>query len=215
MARRSKAKKVTSENELNINPFTLDSVQVEELRRKLAKRANQRLVRLERETLETGETLADLRSAQYAYEQIKKVRGEGSNSKRFRESKLPTTTENARQELYALQSFLGSKYSRVSPSKKQIARTRELFSRNGKQIEDYRSYYNFLNSRFFQWAKEEGLDSEQVRDKFIQAWEKGMNFKDIQKTLNEYMTSMESGESADPTIRGIAKALGVSPIYKR
>ena len=101
-------KKITSKNELTVNPFKLDFVQVEELRVKLAKRANQRLVRLERAELGTGETLADLSTAQYAYQQIALIRKEAAaaggqkvktSSQRFRETKVKDAM-SARRELY-------------------------------------------------------------------------------------------------------------------
>ena len=95
MAGRTKKKNVTKNNWLSINPFTLDALTVENLRRKAAKQANQRLLRLERRRASTGESLAEISEiAQYAYKQIEEIKRQadvqGRGKKlRFREQSLP------------------------------------------------------------------------------------------------------------------------------
>ena len=214
-------KKITSKNELTVNPFKLDYLQVEELRRKLAKRANQRLVRLERADLGTGETLADLSTAQYAYEQIAQIRkqaaGTGSkvktSSQRFRETKVKDAM-SARQELYVLQSFLGQRMSRVAPAKKAINKTARYFLERGVSVGSYKSFYNFLNSRMFDELKKQGISSDDLIEYYTKAHESGKTFKEIDKIISAYIKENAGGEVSTVTAKGLAQSLGV-PVIRR
>ena len=151
MARR-KQTKVTKDNWLSVNPFSMDAATVEQLRRKGAKQANQRLVRLERRRASTGESLAELGIAQYAYEQIRQirersdVRGRGSKG-RFREQSLPLGETQARMELYAIQQFLSEETSRAGKAAKYVSKTQRTFEAMGVSVASYKSFYNFLNHK--------------------------------------------------------------------
>ena len=213
-------KKITAKNELTVNPFKLDFVQVEELRVKLAKRANQRLVRLERAELGTGETLADLSTAQYAYEQIAMIRKQAAaaggqkvktSSQRFRETKVKDAM-SARRELYALQSFLGKSMSRVAPAMKSINKTTKWFLERGISVASYKSFYNFLNSRAFEELKKAGLSSDDLVEYYTKAHESGKRFAEVNKLISEYIKENSKGEVSTITAKGLAKKLGVQVI---
>ena len=213
-------KKITAKNELTVNPFKLDFVQVEELRVKLAKRANQRLVRLERAELGTGETLADLSTAQYAYQQIARIRKEAAaaggqkvktSSQRFRETKVKDAM-SARQELFALQSFLGQSMSRVAPAMKSINKTTKWFLERGISIASYKSFYNFLNSRAFEELKKAGLTSDDLIEYYTKAHESGKSFAEVNKLISEYIKENSGGEVSTITAKGLAEKLGVQVI---
>lgn len=213
-------KKITAKNELTVNPFKLDFVQVEELRVKLAKRANQRLVRLERAELGTGETLADLSTAQYAYEQIALIRKQAAaaggqkvktSSQRFRETKVKDAM-SARRELFALQSFLGQSMSRVAPAMKSINKTSKWFLERGISIASYKSFYNFLNSRAFEELKKAGLSSDDLIEYYTKAHESGKSFAEVNKLISEYIKENSKGEVSTITAKGLAEKLGVKVI---
>lgn len=220
-----KKAKVTPQNELTVSPFALDAVQVEELRRKLAKRANQRLVRLERKKASTGESLAELGVAQYAYEQIRKVRSLSGTGKlptsgklRFREQKLPWTDTEARMELMVLQSFLGQETSKAGVAASYVSKTEQILTERyaaaggrSRSIASYKSFYNFLNSAAFAYLKDAGLNSNEIIDKYNKAFtEKKQSFKAMDKAIADYIAETEQRPQGKPTLKGLAESLGVS-----
>lgn len=223
-------KKISGEGAVNVNPFKLDALEVERLRVKLAKQANQRLVRLERRKAPSGERLSDIGIAQYAYEQIKAIKhvdATKSGKLRFREGKV-SDISSARQELFVLQSFLGQETSKAGTAARYVSKTEEHFMQyfNIKMakgeytpkagndrlwgIASYKSFYNFLNSSAFAALTAAGLDSNQVIDLYNKAHEeKGMGFTAMNKAIDEYVTAMENNDGA-LTISGLQEALGVS-----
>lgn len=215
--------KVTPDNWLSVNPFKLDALTVEELRRKAAKQANQRLVRLERRKASTGESLAEVSSiAQYAYEQIRDIKskadtpGKGKKA-RFREQRLPLGESQARMELYVLQSFLGERSSKAGVAARYVSKTEQTFKARGINVASYKSFYNFLNSATFAALIEQGLNSEDVVELYNAAHEgeeggKGKSFAAIDRAITEYLAEMESEAAGEISTRGLAQALGVKPL---
>lgn len=215
--------KVTAENWLSVNPFKLDALTVEDLRRKAAKQANQRLVRLERRRASTGEILSEVSSiAQYAYEQIREIKSKadapGKGKKlRFREQKLPLGETQARMELYVLQSFLSDKTSRAGVAARYVSKTEQTFKARGINVASYKSFYNFLNSATFTALIEQGLNSEDIVEIYNAAHEgdgdaRGKSFAAIDKAITEYLAEMESEGSGEIDTRSLAAALGVKPL---
>lgn len=213
MARRKKAK-VTESNYLSVSPWQLDALEVETLRRRLAKQANQRLVRLERRKASTGEALSEFGAAQYAYGQITQIRAaEGQEKKqgkklRFKESHRNLTDSQSRMELYALQNFLSQESSKAGTAAKYVSKTELTFKERGVSVGSYKSFYNFLNSSAFALLKEE-LNSNDIVELYNKAHEAGNSFKKIDKIINDYLASID--ETDEPASKkDLAKALGVS-----
>ena len=208
-----KKAKLTGKNDLSVNPFQLDAVSVEQLRRKLAKQANQRLVRLERRKASTGESLAELGIAQYAYEQIRQIRskadvkGRGTKG-RFREQSLPLGESQARMELYVLQSFLSEKRSKAGTAARYVSKTEKTFLERGITVASYKSFYNFLNSATFGDLKEQGLNSDDVVELYNKAHEEGKSFTWINNAINAYLASQEES-GGEISIKGLEDELGV------
>lgn len=212
MARRKSAK-VTKNNELTVSPFELDAVAVEDLRRKLAKRANQRLVRLERRKASTGESLAELGIAQYAYESIKEIQAsEGKAPKqgklRFRESKRPLTDTASRMELYRLQSFLANETSKAGKAARYVSRTEQTFKERGISAANFKSFYNFLNSAAFANLKQE-LNSNEIVDLYNKAHEEGVSFKALDKAIADYIAELEDTQK-EASLKDLAEAMGTT-----
>lgn len=218
MARKRTAKKVTKDNWLSINPFTLDAVTVEELRRKAAKQANQRLVRLERRKASTGENLAEISEiAQYAYSEIRKIKSQadapGRGKKlRFREQSLPLGESQARMELYVLQGFLSEEKSKAGKAARYVSKTEKTFLDRGITIASFKSFYAFLNSAAFADLQADGLNSDDIIELYNKAHEEGYrSFRWIDAAIAAYMSEQEQqGEPFDK--RTLAQALGVQPI---
>lgn len=206
--------KLTGKNDLSVNPFALDAVSVEQLRRKLAKQANQRLVRLERRRASTGEALSEFAQAQYAYEQIRQIRskadvkGRGSKG-RFREQALPLGESQARMELYALQSFLSDERSKAGKAARYVSKTEKEFLNRGITAASFKSFYNFLNSATFGDLKEQGLNSNDVVELYSKAHEEGKkSFTWINNAISAYIASQEDTDG-EITIKGLEDKLGV------
>lgn len=208
-----KKAKLTGNNDLSVNPFQLDALSVEQLRRKLAKQANQRLVRLERRRASTGESLAELGIAQYAYEQIRQIRSKadvkGMGSKgRFREQSLPLGESQARMELYVLQSFLSEKRSKAGTAARYVSKTEKTFQERGISVSSYKSFYNFLNSATFGDLKEQGLNSNDIVELYNKAHEDGKSFTWINNAINAYLASQEES-GGEISVKGLEQSLGV------
>lgn len=209
-----KKAKLTGNNDLSVNPFQLDALSVEQLRRKLAKQANQRLVRLERRRASTGESLAELGIAQYAYEQIALIRRradkQGRASKgRFREQSLPLGESQARMELYVLQSFLSEERSKAGTAARYVSKTEKTFQERGITVSSYKSFYNFLNSATFGDLKDQGLNSNDIVELYNKAHEDaGKSFTWINNAINAYLASQEES-GGEISIKGLEDKLGV------
>lgn len=206
-------RKITSQGAVAVNPFKLDAVEVERLRVKLAKRANQRLVRLERRKASTGEYLSELGVAQYAYNQIKQIRHIDSTKSgkiRFRESPVKDIT-SARQELFVLQSFLGQETSKAGVAARYVSQTENTFRKAGIETAQFKSFYNFLNSSAFSTLKE-SLTSDDIVELYNKAYEEGhLSNKKIQQIMTEYLAEREK-EGKSVTMKSLSKKLGVKPI---
>lgn len=184
---------------------SLTGAELQQIRRKLAKQANQRLVRLERTTSKvTGESYASYGAAELAYEYTQKKYG----GNRFKES-LGTIgaddTARLREEITRLQSFLSSKSSRVKgqkdieklriktfesgqwglteEQKKQGATNRQLKFASNKE------FYDFLNSNTFKELVGKGFDSEQLIELYDQALQKEKG--DFEKVANRFAEALD------------------------
>ena len=153
--------------------YSLDELQ--RMRRTLAKRANQRIVRLERgESKVTGEKWNTFVAVLDAYDYLNRQK-EGRT--RFRESKnAMTDAQDLKREITVLQGFLGRKSSLVS-GMKEIEQKRISAFESGKwglnwkkkgilnkqlHFTSNKEFYDFLNSETFKGLVSTGFTSEQI-----------------------------------------------------
>lgn len=208
-------RKISGQGAVAINPFKLDALEVERLRVQLAKRANQRLVRLERRRSESGELLSEIGVAQYAYSQIKQIRhieSTKSGKLRFRESPVKDVT-SARQELFALQSFLNQETSKAGTAARYVSKTEQTLREAGITAAKNKSFYNFLNSSAFT-ALKETLSSDDIVEIYNKAYESGNSHKKVQQIMTQYLAEREAAGKT-PDIKSLSKELGVKPITGR
>ena len=205
-------RKISGSGAVAVNPFKLDALEVERLRVQLAKRANQRLVRLERRRASTGEKLSEIGVAQYAYEQIRKIRHietTKSGKIRFRESPVKDIT-SARQELFVLQSFLGQETSKAGVAARYVSETEKTFKEAGIEVASFKAFYKFLNSSAFKLLKEY-LNSDDIIELYNKAYESGKSNAEIQRIISNYIKEREEkGSGVD--MKSLSEALGVKPI---
>lgn len=153
--------------------YSIDELQ--RMRRTLAKRANQRIVRLERgESKITGEKWNTFGAVLDAYDYLNKQK-EGRT--RFRESKnAMTDAQDLKREITVLQGFLSRKSSLVS-GMKEIEQKRLSAFESGKwglnwkkkgilnkplHFTSNKEFYDFLNSETFKGLVSTGFTSEQI-----------------------------------------------------
>lgn len=149
---------------------TLSVTDLQTMRRTLAKRANQRMVRLERgKSLVTGESLN--------FGAIENARAYLGKHKRFSEKLALTTDLNQlRKEITVLQSFLNAKSSTIQ-GMREIERRRIKTFETGEwgqkwkqqgirqkpiKFASTKEFYDFLNSGTFKNLIDAGFDSDQI-----------------------------------------------------
>ena len=167
----AKAKATTKGLDIDIYQASLTPKEITKLRRSLAKRANQRLVRLERAKSKiSGERYSDIGAAPIAKEYLSHKK-----RNRFLESTKPMSYDEERREISVLQSFLKSKSSLVSGIRDIERRRVEKFESGqygsydvtGKKRRELifastKEFYDFIHSSLYSDLKNSGFTSEQV-----------------------------------------------------
>lgn len=151
--------------------------ELKEIRRKLAKRANQRIVRLERATSNiTGESYA-------SYGAIDQVNYYLKGKRRFSENlKYTDDVDLLKREINELQKFLESPSSLVSGQRAIEKKRQETFA-SGKwgtggatgvslKNANNKEFFNFLNSNTFHNLVSKGFTSEQIIELYDAALER-------------------------------------------
>lgn len=192
------------------------------LRRKLAKRANQRLVRLERaKSKVTGESYDGIGASAIAKAYLE---GQKKGRNRFQERADAITDINAlRREITVLRQFLESKSSLVS-GLRDIEQKRIAAFSSGKWGNKYtkrenralkfaslKEFYDFLNSSLFRDLISTGLTSEQVVESYDEAVEtyKGST-EEAEDALRELLKKFRSRGRA--SVKELKKAAKGKPL---
>lgn len=169
------------------------------LRVKYAKRANQRLVRLERsESPITGKAY---KAGAYdiAMDYLKTTRETSGGKFRFSESAAYTKTINEetgktaydmyriKRDILELQRFLSSKSSTVAGNKSIERKRIETFEAQGISAEAAESdeFYEFLNSNAYEYFTLNQFTSEEIIDIYSQFREAGLDADKIQAAFDE------------------------------
>lgn len=179
--------------------------ELQEVRRRLAKTANQRLVRLERAKSEvTGESYASFGAADIAYEYLdRQGRNRFSEQLEFYDSKSQDSL-SIRREIATLQSFISAKSSSVAGQKEIEAKRLKTFSGKGIAHASNKEFYAFLNSDTFKnYSKM--FDSETV----IELYDSAMEYNDagtaqamLDSLYNEY-----TNNNKELSLRAITEGL--------
>lgn len=202
--------------------YTVKELQT--MRRKLAKRANQRMVRLERaESAITGEKFNTFGAIIDAYNYLERQRGKN----RFQENlKALDKQSDLKREITVLQGFLGRKSSTVS-GMKDIENKRMNTFETGKwgsynktgipnapiKFASNKEFYDFLSSDTFSGLVNAGFTSEQVVEIYEQAREKEPNDADkIAQNLANALADFRMKGNAN--LKDLRKKMGVSRLKK-
>lgn len=182
------------------------------VRRKLAKRANQRMVRLER-------SASSITGKAYHVGAYDIAQAELGDRKRFSE-KLNYSTDitELKKEIGQLQAFLNAKSSTVSGNveieEKRIATLTDL----GRDEEGHTpiseatarsaGFYDFISSKAFIYLSEKQVDSEGLQEIYDYYTEKkGLSYEDVQGIVDEYYKRARDNENMTISFREIAEEL--------
>lgn len=198
--------------------YSLQELQI--IRKTLAKRANQRLVRLEAPTAVskiTGESFAGFGAADIAYEYIKENRfagGEAPDKLRFSENFgfQANSLWDIKKEIVVLQTFLESKSSTVKGQKQIEAKRLKTFEsgewgtggQNRKlKFASTKEFYEFLNSDTFEEIRNIGFNSEDI----IDIYDKARDKNSADKVAEELAGALEDyrNKQAVPSLKDLNK----------
>lgn len=169
------------------------------LRVQLAKRSNQRLVRLERsESLVSGEAY---RAGAYdiAVQYLKSSRDKSGGKYRFSESKSYTKTISEetgdtaydlyriKRDILEMERFLSSKSSTVSGNRAIEAKRIATFEANdiATEVATDDEFYDFLNSNAYEYFTLNQFTSEEIVDVYNTFREAGLNAQKIQEAFDK------------------------------
>lgn len=182
------------------------TAQLQEIRRKLAKRANNSLRELSRNSSPiTGEVYNSYGAAVDALEYLK-----ARNRRYFSESL--TLTENRtvlKAEIQRLQYFL-TRPSHTVRGQREIEQKRiETFEKKGIHFASGKEFYQFLNSGTFQSLRKLQYSSEQLIEDYERAREQGMTNDQVMEKLSNALDSFRKGEKV--TQKNLWEHLDISP----
>lgn len=182
------------------------TAQLQEIRRKLAKRANNSLRELSRNSSPiTGEVYNSYGAAVDALEYLK-----ARNRRYFSESL--TLTENRtvlKAEIQRLQYFL-TRPSHTVRGQREIEQKRiETFEKKGIHFASGKEFYQFLNSGTFQSLRKLQYSSEQLIEDYERVREQGMTNDQVMEKLSNALDSFRKGEKV--TQKNLWEHLDISP----
>lgn len=194
------------------------------MRTKLAKRANQRIVRLERTSSKvTGESFSAFGAITDAYEYLERQQ---SGRKRFSENKGFLDDINAlRREVTVLQGFLGRKTSLVTGMRDIEKRRIETFQsgkwgtlykftgseRKALEFSSTKEFYDFLNSSTYRGLIKAGFTSEQMVEAYDNARElhDGMD-EEVIAAMEKALQDYRNGQSL--SLKDLKERLGMRKV---
>lgn len=182
------------------------TAQLQEIRRKLAKRANNSLRELSRNSSPiTGEVYNSYGAAVDALDYLK-----ARNRRYFSESLTLTKNRTVlKAEIQRLQYFL-TRPSHTVKGQREIEQKRiETFEKKGIHFASSKEFYQFLNSGTFQSLRKLQYSSEQLIEDYERAREQGMTNDQAMEKLSNALDAFRKGEKV--TRKNLWKHLDISP----
>lgn len=182
------------------------------VRRKLAKRANQRMVRLER-------SASPITGKAYHVGAYDIAQAELGDRKRFSESlNYLTDITELKKEIGQIQAFLNAKSSTVSGNKEIEEKRIATLTNLGRDEEGHTpiseatarsaGFYDFISSKAFIYLSEKQVDSEGLQEIYDYYTEKkGLSYEEVQGIVDEYYMRARDNENMAISFREIAEEL--------
>lgn len=172
--------------------------ELEALRRKYAKRANQRLLRLERAGLNY-----------YAYDRAMLYLERTRKSKRFSESRgFKGNKQALLRELDSLTTFLNSRTSTVSGQRSIEREKIRTFENKGYNVGDPRQFFNFLSSFAYKSLANSKIPSEMLIEFFTKSRDSEKSLGQIYGELEKFKRGAVSG--VDTLFNNFGIKMGIS-----
>lgn len=153
------------------------------LRVKLARRANSRLLRLEKKASK------DSKGSKYigwAYKPATRYTQKANGSNRFSTRKeISDDPFEVIEEIEEIINFLNAESSTVTGVKNIESRITETFRKKGLEVKNPKVFFDFLSSETYKQS-EKNLSSEQIQELFDRAVGKGKAVKQIKQTLEDF-----------------------------
>lgn len=181
------------------------------IHKSLAKRSNQRLVRLERSrSAVTGEAFDSFGAAAIAKDYLS---GQGKN--RFSESAKTKDRQELLKDIKVMQQFLLSPTSTVKEQKAIEKKRIETFSkpkeldgveiRDGIEFAGNKEFYDFLSSESFKELSK-SFNSNTIVEAYDQARQEGKKHAEILDALQDYRTQ------TNQNVKGLRASLGLTEV---
>ena len=203
-----------NEEELNFYSSSVSTETLEIVRRRLAKRANQRLVRLERSTSQvSGEAYhigaydvaqdylrtrnkSDKQNLRFSEKLVQRVQGETDREYRYK----------VLEDIANMQSFLTSKSSTVRGNREIEAQRIAKFQEMGlsKEVASSKSFYNFMTSTSYKYLNQQAIDSDRLQeifDYYVDSDKRGLSAADFQKVVDEYYDWLTDPEQSNRQVK--------------
>lgn len=182
------------------------TTQLQDMRRRLAKRANNSLRDLSRNSSPiTGEVYNSYGAAVDALDYLKK-----RNRRYFSESLNLTKNRTVlKAEIQRLQYFL-TRPSHTVKGQREIEQKRmSTFEAKGIHFAGNKEFYQFLNSGTFQNLRKSQYSSEQLVEDYERAREKGLTHDQVMERLEDSLEDFRQGEKV--TQKNVWRHLDISP----
>lgn len=219
MASRSEleARRRKNEEELNFYASSISAETLEIVRRRLAKRANQRMVRLERSESKISGKAYHIGAYDLAQEYLREQKNTDKKRLRFSEKLSQRnaedfgSTEEYRQYLLEdisnIQSFLGAKSSTIAGNREIEAKRVETFTKAGisPKVASSKGFYDFITSAAYKYFDARIISSEKLQDLFDYYTDadkgRALSEEDFQEVLDEYTDWLDRPENAGVEVK--------------
>lgn len=203
-----------NEEELNFYGSSISIETLEIIRRRLAKRSNQRLLRLERSASTVTGKPYHIGAYDIAQDYLRTRNNNDEKNLRFSEKLVQRQEkENDREYRYKvledianMQSFLTSKSSTVKGNRAIEAARIASFEKMGisKEVASSESFYSYITSKSYQYLINQAIDSdrlEELFDYYVSSDSRGMSAKDFQEVADEYYDWLNKPENANKEVK--------------
>ena len=213
------ARRRKNEEELNFFSTSISAETLEIVRRRLAKRANQRLVRLERSESKISGEAYHIGAYDLAQEYLREQKNTDKSRLRWSEKLSQrnaedfATTEEYRQwlleDIANLQSFLTAKSSTVKGNREIEQKRLETFTDKehglSAAVVSQKGFYNWITSSAYKFLDDRTISSDKLQDLFDYYVDpeksRAIKAEDFQQVADEYEEWLNKPENASKQVR--------------
>ena len=213
----AEARRRKHEEEMNFYASSISAETLEIVRRRLAKRANQRMVRLERSESKISGKAYHIGAYDLAQEYLREQKNTDKKKLRFSEKLSQRNaedfenTEEYRQflleDIANIQSFLGAKSSTIAGNREIEMKRVKSFEKAGisPKVASSKGFYDFITSAAYKYFDQRIISSDKLQDLFDYYTDadkgRAISEEDFQKVLDEYTDWLDRPENAGVSVK--------------